>query len=95
MKFFRPAPYMFFALAVASATATFAETGHDLSKADQLKEGVSTKKEAMKMMGKPMKDEKMANGCSMCTWSDGKATVTVMFGPDGMMQDMKMWKGGK
>jgi hypothetical protein len=86
---------MFLALAVASTTAMYAEATHDLSKSDQLKEGVSTKKDAMKMLGKPMKDEKMSNGCSMCTWSDGKMMVTMMFGPDGMMQDMKMWKGGK
>jgi len=87
------APYLLVALAAASVSVVYAESTHDLSKAEQLKEGESTMQDAMKMLGKPQMKQ-MVNGCSMCTWSDKNMAVTAVFGKDGKLMYMKTWKMG-
>jgi hypothetical protein len=77
-------------LMALTATVAYAEGGNHLDKLDQIKEGVTTKKEAIKLLGKPM-CENMVNGCALCTFSDGTQTITLQFDRKGVLQDKKEW----
>lgn len=77
-------------LMAVAATVAYAEGTNRFEKLDQLQVGVTTKKEAIKLLGKPM-CENMVNGCALCTFSDGTQTVTLMFDKKGVLQDSKKW----
>lgn len=77
-------------LVAVAATVAYAEGMNRLEKMDQLQVGVTTKKEAIKLLGKPM-CENMVNGCALCTFSDGSQTVTLMFDKKGVLLDSKKW----
>ena len=80
-------------LLALTATVAYAEGSNHFDKIDQLKEGVTTKKEAFQLLGKPV-CENMVNGCAMCTFTDGTQTMTLKFDQKGVLQERKNW-GGK
>jgi hypothetical protein len=73
-----------------SATVAFAEGANHLDRLDQIKEGVTTKAQAIKLLGKPM-CENMVNGCALCTFSDGTQTTTLKFDKKGVLEERKDW----
>lgn len=77
-------------LVAVAATVAYAEGVNHLDKLDQVKVGVTTKKEAVKLLGKPVA-EHMVNGCAVCTFTDGTQTVTLMFDKKGVLLDRKDW----
>jgi outer membrane protein assembly factor BamE (lipoprotein component of BamABCDE complex) len=81
-------------LMALTATVAYAEGGNHMDRIDQIKEGSTTKKEAIKVLGKPM-CESMVNGCALCTFSDGTQTVTLQFDKKGVLHDKKEWKPGR
>lgn len=78
-------------LMVLTATVAYAEPREGMKHLDQLKEGNSTRQDAIKLLGKPMMEHKMTD-CAMCTWSDGDKMVTCVFDKKGVLQDVKEWK---
>jgi hypothetical protein len=88
MKFSAPATAAL--LMVLPATIAYAEGANHFDKLDQLKPGVTTKKDAVKLLGKPM-CENMVEGCALCTFSDGKQTITLKFDKQGVLEDRKDW----
>jgi len=72
-------------LMALAVTVGYAESTH-LESVDQLKEGVSTKADALKLLGKPM-CENMIDGCAMCTWTDDKKTISLKFDKKGLLEE--------
>jgi len=77
-------------LLALSATVAYAEAGNHFDQLDQIKEGVTTRKDAIKLLGKPV-CESMVNGCAMCTFSDGTQTITLKFDKKGVLEERKDW----
>jgi hypothetical protein len=77
-------------LLALTATVAYAEGANHLDRLDQIKEGVTTKKDAIKLLGKPV-CENMVNGCAMCTFSDGTQTITLKFDNKGVLEERKDW----
>lgn len=78
-------------LALTGIVATADTAKPDLDRASQLKEGVSTREDAVKLLGKPA-CESMVDGCAMCTWSDGKRSISLKFHKAGVLDDRKEWR---
>ena len=77
-------------LLALTATVAYAEGANHLDRLDQIKDGVTTKKDAIKLLGKPV-CENMVNGCAMCTFSDGTQTITLKFDKKGVLEERKDW----
>jgi hypothetical protein len=78
-------------LMAAAATAAYAEPAHNLDLASQLREGVSTRDDAIHLLGQPVSEDRI-NGCTMCTWADERRAISLHFGPTGILEDRKEWR---
>lgn len=84
---------LLFALAVPALCAE-PDHGNYLDRANELKEGISTREDAIKLLGKPTCED-MVNGCSLCTWTDQRHHISMHFDQSGVLTDRKTWRETK